>query len=384
MYNKKLVFWSACTGMFIFGIGLITLGSVAPDLREKLYLDNLSSGALFSILPFGILAGSLLFGPVADKYGYKFLMTGSCFLMSLGFEGVAFTSNIGILKICILLIGLGGGIINGSTNAMVSDISEKNKSANLSLLGVFFGIGALGMPLFLGILKNRLTYDSIVASTGILILIAAIFYIFVHFPPAKQIQASPFKGIKAFLKDKALILIAFFLFFQSSFEGIINNWTTTYLIGHLSVQQNIALYGLSLFVAGMAFMRFVTGTVFINIPVRKILIASFFLILSGLFTLESGSSIYPALAGLFLLGAGLAGGFPIMLGFVGELYAELSGTAFSFVLFFGLTGNMLINYMMGIISQKYGIKHLMTVAFAESLVLIFLCILILKNLKKNK
>jgi FHS family glucose/mannose:H+ symporter-like MFS transporter len=384
MYNKKLVFWSACTGMFIFGIGLITLGSVAPDLRQKLNLDDLSSGTLFSILPFGILAGSLLFGPVVDRYGYRFLMIVSCFLMSLGFEGVAFTSNAGILKICILLIGLGGGIINGSTNAMVADISEKNKSANLSLLGVFFGIGALGMPLVLGILKSRLAYDSIVATTGILILIAAIFYIFVHFPPAKQIHASPFKSIRAFLKDRILILIAFFLFFQSSFEGIINNWTTTYLIGHFSVQQNMALYGLSLFVAGMAVMRFISGTFFINIPVRKILIASFFLIFLGLVTIKSGSSIYPALTGLVLLGAGLAGGFPIMLGFVGELYAELSGTAFSFVLIFGLTGNMLINYMMGIISQKYGIKHLMTVAFAESLVLIFLCIIILKNLKKNK
>ena len=38
----------------------------------------------------------------------------------------------------MFLFGLGGGAINGATSALVSDISEKEKGANLSLLGVFF------------------------------------------------------------------------------------------------------------------------------------------------------------------------------------------------------------------------------------------------------
>ena len=50
----------------------------------------------------------------------------------------------------MFLFGLGGGAVNGATNALVSDISEKDKGANLSLLGVFFGLGALGMPFILG------------------------------------------------------------------------------------------------------------------------------------------------------------------------------------------------------------------------------------------
>jgi hypothetical protein len=37
------------------------------------------------------------------------------------------------------VLGFGGGIINGSTNAVVADISSEDKGANLSLLGVFFG-----------------------------------------------------------------------------------------------------------------------------------------------------------------------------------------------------------------------------------------------------
>jgi fucose permease len=85
-----------------------------------------------------------------------------------------------------------------------------------------------------------------------------------------------------------------------------------------------------------------------------------------------------------MLGAGLAGGFPIMLGFVGNKYRELSGTAFSLVLVIALAGNIIINYCMGIIAQAYGIQNLITVAFAELFVMIVLCIFILKKINKNK
>ena len=69
MSKNILVFIAACAGMFLFGITLITLGSVATDLRSKFQLSGTDAGTLFSILPFGILTGSLVFGPVCDRYG---------------------------------------------------------------------------------------------------------------------------------------------------------------------------------------------------------------------------------------------------------------------------------------------------------------------------
>ena len=86
------------------------------------------------------------------------------------------------------------------------------------------------------------------------------------------------------------MLIAFFLFFQSGFEAIINNWTTTYLIDQHSVQQNNALFGLSSFVAGMTIMRLLNGSVLRSVSVKKLLISSFIMILLGLTILKAGNS----------------------------------------------------------------------------------------------
>jgi MFS family permease len=176
-----------------------------------------------------------------------------------------------------------------------------------------------------------------------------------------------------------LILIAFFLFCQSAFEAIINNWTTTFLTSGLSVPQNQALYALSLFVVGMTLMRLLLGSVFRNTALKKLWIGAFGMIFLGLLFLFIGKYFYLSVTGLILLGAGLAGGFPLMLGLVGDRYKELSGTAFSLVFVIALLGNMLINYGMGIIAQLYGIQHLITVAFIEMLVMIILCYNILKN-----
>jgi len=383
MHKRKLLFWAACFGMLFFGISLITLGAVVPGLKEKYHLDEISSGTLFSIMPFGILVGSLFFGPFCDKYGYKILLALSCFFMFAGFEGIAYAPSHSILKICVFLFGVGGGAINGATNALISDISEKDKGANLSLLGVAFGLGALGMPFILGILENKFNYEVIVSIVGVATFIVGVFYLIIKFPPPKQSSGFPLAHSFSWIKDKLLILIAFFLFCQSSFEAIINNWTTTYLTTRLSILPNKALYALSLFVVGMTVMRLLLGSIFRNTDGKKIWIGSFTMIFLGLVFLLIKSSGF-SLAGLIVLGAGLAGGFPIMLGFVGDCYKELSGTAFSLVLVIALLGNMIINYCMGIIAQNYGIQHLITVAFAELIAMILLCTAILKKLNKNK
>jgi FHS family glucose/mannose:H+ symporter-like MFS transporter len=379
MYSKKIVFWSSCLGMLLFGIVLITLGSVIPDLKAKLNLNNVSSGTLFSILPFGVLAGSMIFGPIVDKYSYRILLALSCVIVATGFLGIGFTDELVILKICTFLIGIGGGAINGATNALVADISEKDKSANLSLLGMFFGVGALGMPLVLGLLRNITGFEVILISVAVLSLLSGLIFIIIQFPPPKQPHGFPVARSFGMLKDRVLIMIAFFLFMQSSFEAIMNNWTTTFLIEDRLIPQNRALIALSSFVAGMAFMRLLIGGFLRSLPEKKLLLISFLILFTGLIFMKSGNTVISAFTGLILLGAGLAAGFPAMLGVTGNRYAELSGTAFSLVLFIALLGNISVNYLMGIIARNFGIHHLITVAIILFILMILLYIFIFRE-----
>jgi MFS transporter, FHS family, glucose/mannose:H+ symporter len=383
MYNKKLVFWAACFGMLLFGICLITLGSIAPDLKIKFQLNDISAGTLFSILPIGILGGSLLFGPVCDRYGYKLILILSCAGMCAGFEGIAFAASLSFLKASVFIFGFCAGIINGATNAVVSDISTQAKGANLSLLGVFFGIGALGMPFLLAVLKSYFSSFQILSGIGWLMLAVGIFYSLVKFPPSKKALGFAFAKTKNLFKEKYLILIALFLLFQGCMETIFNNWTTTYFTRHLLIAESNALYALSLFVVGMTVMRLLIGSVFRKIQPSALMFASLVIILSGILLIHFGQAFYLPVTGLILVGVGLAAGFPIMLGLAGNRYAAQSGVAFSFIFTIGLTGNMLVNYLMGIVADKFGIHHLTTFAFVELIFMLLFCLIIFRLQPQN-
>jgi FHS family glucose/mannose:H+ symporter-like MFS transporter len=384
MYKKNLVFAAACMGMLLFGIELITLGSLAPDIKLKFQLDEIASGTLFSILPFGILFGSLVFGPIADRFGYKSLLVISCLGFFASFEGIAFSNSTQLLRICIFMIGLFGGVINGATNAVVADITSNQKGANLSLLGVFFGIGALGMPFILATLKPIYSFERIIAVTGVLIALVAIFYSAIRFPLSKRAEGFPLTRSKQLFKEPFLILVGFFLFFQSSYEALVNNWTTSFLSSQRGIDKQNALYALSLSVAGLTLMRFLLGTILRSLSARTTLIFSFCLLALANLLLISANDYTILIIALISMGMGLAGGFPILLGMVAEKYADRSGTAFSFVLLFALTGNMLLNYGMGQIAARWGIDRLPVVLFIELALMCCLFIFIFQLSKKNK
>src|SRR3954466_2050709 len=185
MYKKNLVFAAACLGMLLFGIVFLSLGSVNNMLAERFGLDDSAIGTLTALLPFGILVGSLVFGPVVDRFGYRWMLVGASLIVGAALEGMAFATSHAVVKWCVFAIGFGGGILNGATNALTADVSEGERGAKLSLLGVFFGIGALAMPSALAALSPRYPLDRIVAGIGVLSLLPAIYCLMIAFPQPK-------------------------------------------------------------------------------------------------------------------------------------------------------------------------------------------------------
>jgi fucose permease len=305
----------------------------------------------------GIMAGSLVFGPLVDRYGYKWLLVASAALILVGLEGIAFASSLGAMRTAVLLIGFGGGVINGAVNALVADVSvEGERGAAISLLGVFFGLGAVGVPFALGMLLGRYSYSAIVAGVGAVVLGAIVFMVATRFPAPKQPQGFPIAEGARLLGDPVLLLFGLILFLESGVELTVGGWTATYFRDELGVTGQRALVFLSLYWLGMMLARLVLGSVLRRTSQVRALLACIAIALVGSFLVIGSRGLAPAALGVFLLGVGFAATFPVILGFVGDRYANLSGTAFSITFVMALTGGMVMPYITGVLGARYGLR----------------------------
>ncbi len=342
--------------MLVHGCVMTTLGSVLPPLIERFDMDKASAGALFSLLGLGVLSGSIAFGPIVDRYGFKMLFIVCAALIVAGLEGIAYAGNMTALRAAIVLIGLGGGALNGGTNAVVADISEGARGAGLSLLGVFFGIGASGVPFLTGILLKSFSYSTLVAGIGGFVLLPTVFFFSVRFPAAKQPQGFPLHEGLRLLRAPFLWLIGLLMFIQSGIETTIAGWITSFLGEELAMRPDTAAFYLAIFWVSMIAARLLLGWLLRKASPSLVWRAFLGVALFGSLMLLFAPGAELAAMALFVTGFGLAASFPVALGFTGDRYPALSGTAFSIVFVMAMIGGSVLPYMVGLIGQSSGLR----------------------------
>jgi len=383
-YSPRQVFWTACAGMLLFGVCMITLGSLSIPVGRRFRLGPSEIGALFSVMPLGVLTGSLLFGPVCDRHGYRTPLIVACLLLSIGFQGIAYAADTRQLAAFIFLCGLGGGIVNGATNGVVADISTSDKGGDLSLLGVFFAVGAVGMPALLALFARSHAYDTVLSGVGLLPLPVALACRLVRFPAPKVQPSVPLRETFRLATDPRLLGMSLFLFLQAGLEATISNWSTRYLADQKGLDTASALYALSLSVVGMALARIVIGGALRGWSPSKVLFTSFPVTILAMLLLSTGRGQPAAYAALFLTGIGIAAAFPLMMGLIGDAFPRMSASAFSIALAIALSGNMALNYAVGALTERFGITLLPTVAISLTTLMAATAAAILRKPTHNK
>jgi MFS family permease len=376
-FSVSKVNFAACAGMAYFGVAMLSLGAILPPLKVAVP----EAMGLPPIMSVGIIIGTILFGPVMDRFGYKWLLIISSFLLMLGLLGLAAGAHLGLqqnvvlnfLRVSIFLVGLGGGVLNGETNALVSDIyDDEHRGSKLSVLGACYCIGALLWTLacfatsdllvkFAGVAVNGYQFCLIVFSVIMAALI--IFFICTTFPEAKlkAVANSVGKPVKSaaeeinfwnsfkFIKYPALVLVAAVLFFQSALEGTSGSYTTSFLTaipGGLAA--NIATLSLTMFTIGMMAGRFALGALMKKM--QSIMVLNFYMVVGVVGAILMSflpASITAVYASMILLGFGVGATYPVMLNYLGGIFRRQSGAAFSLAIFIALCGQFLGNFFVG-------------------------------------
>ncbi|MCK5699858.1 MAG: hypothetical protein KAI29_01835, partial [Cyclobacteriaceae bacterium] len=173
-----------------------------------------------------------------------------------------------------------------------------------------------------------------------------------------QGQGMSLKIVGSLLRKRMLILLSFVLFFQSGWESLVNNWTTTYLVEVKELADKTALFYLTLFVLAFTISRFSLRFILKKYSHVIVMYISTCIALLGGVIMIISYSISMVVTSLLITGIGLAAAFPVILGIIGDRFTKYSGTAFGIVLTIALVGNMIVNFFIGIMTNIYGTEIL--------------------------
>ncbi len=370
MYNENRVFIAACLCLCLFGMVAVSVGSVLPEIVSKFGVGKIEAGVITSLLPAGILVGSIFFGPIADRFGYKELYIICCGLVLIGLQALAFGTAWWMIQLAVFAVGCGGGVLNGGTSAIVADISDEvERGARLSLLGIFYGVGAIAMPTILAVLANWFSRETIFLGIGGFVVGIIIYLVSTAFPPPKQAGGTPVGAMGSLIQNKVLLGLSLFLLFQSGMESVISSWITSFLQAQPNILPEMALLALTVHMVALTLMRVVLSRILKVYPSFQVLVAGYLLMVLGCLVLWWSPNYTVSLIGLILLGCGFAGGFPIIFAQIGTLWSEVSGTAFSVALTIALTGGISLSYLMGVVAHHYGVEKLPLLLLASTICL---------------
>lgn len=166
-----------CLGLAILdGIDAQLIGFVIPAMSNDWGIAPASFGFALALSTGAMVVGSLLFGPLADRYGRRRIIIVCTVIFSVFTLATAFVTSMGALIVLRVIAGLGLGGVTPNLVAMVSEYSPARVRATM----VTVTIAGMSLGGFLGgfgaaFLIPRFGWQSLFVLGGVLplVLVAA-------------------------------------------------------------------------------------------------------------------------------------------------------------------------------------------------------------------
>jgi FHS family glucose/mannose:H+ symporter-like MFS transporter len=324
---------NAC--MFIFGIVLLLMGTLLPGLN----VNGTRAGGLGSFPLAGILTATLFIGPVLDKRGAKPALAAALTLIAVSLAVTPSLLSYAALAAAAFVYGIGGGVLNTATNALIADLSASGRGAALNLLGFSFSMGAVAAPLLMSASGSRLPPSAVVRILGFAAAIVLIPVLALRFPAPAHPQ-TPLRSLLKILKVPLVWVFGVLLFFESGNENCMFVWAgkmTQDLLHVATRQADFALLGLSV---ALGIGRLLAALWLRGLGSRNTLLISSGVTIAGAGVVMNARGLGGLIGGFCVIGFGLAAIFPTALGLAGDRFPYQTGTVFGAVMTVALVGGV--------------------------------------------
>lgn len=366
------------TALAYFAIFIFAFDAqIYPSIITEVAANPLGQGLILSSSYVLFPVTSVAAGYVADKIGKPFILSLGAVVMAVPFVFGGFLPLLQLRIVFALAFGIGGGIIEGQSSALLTDLHPGNERSVLNISQVFYCLGAAGGPFFISMLYRLvpdLSVRMLLLSFGFASLILFPLFLSLSFYYRGRTIKHAEAPIKTLFTNGTFRLLCLSMFLYVSAEIGTAVWLARYGVEYLSMTLETAPLLIMFFWIGLGITRFIVGVFPLRISSFKLittclLSAIIFQMLSFLFL-----DRYLVFIFVTLLGASLGTIWPTLVSIAGRYFRDKSGSAIGIMIACGAVGIPIISLLTSWISSIPFIRLRGTMLFLS---LFFLANLIL-------
>lgn len=260
---KRLI-WISCFTYLLIGLANIILGSVLTEFLHYYGKSYSAGGFMIAMQSFGFFIGVMSASVLVKKVERKKLILLALLAIGLSQLGFSLLLPWEICLVFAMLTGMGAGFTEPLIGSFIIDAVQSKKAVVFSRLEVFFGIGALVMPLCSGWLAATGYFRYSFMVLFVYALLIVLFWLKLSLKDVltenaekkdDQHQKQPSH------REKKAYLPGFFLFFlfYVGVEVSFMNFLPSIIIQKLDAAPFLATFSVTFFWAAMVIGRLFSG-----------------------------------------------------------------------------------------------------------------------------
>ncbi len=364
--------YAASLGMFVYASSVVATPIILLRIADELSFSLAEGGGIEAVRAVFLLAILVASGAAAVRFGKRASLSAGSFALGVGLIAYAFAPTYAVVLLAIVLVGLGGGVLEALLNPLVQDAHADDSGRYLNIVNAFFSVGVLTSVIVVGDLLTRgVSWRLLIGAIGLLSVACGVFFLAVRDPESGPARASgreaasadtgarlsgAWHHARAIVREPAFWLFSVAMFCGGGAEGAFTFWSASYIQIHFDALARAGAFGTAAFAAGMVVGRLGFGRFVPQRGLRALIIAS---ALTGVVASLGAWAIGTAVgfyAIVFVAGLSIACFWPSIQSHSAAVIPLDSTMLFILLSCAGIPGFGLTSWVMGLIAESYGLR----------------------------
>jgi MFS family permease len=327
---------------FMAGLCFASWASRIATVQQKMGLSDAALGAVLFSLPVGLMCSLPFSGWIITKIGSKLLLLSAIIVYGIALVSLGLAQNTFQLVICLVCYGFSSNAVNISVNTQaVATEGLYGKPIMASFHGLWSLAGFTGAGIGTLMIANRVDpfhHFVIILGINVVGVIVVSRYLYDDYGVAQSEERLAMSLRQKLSLMVPLITLGSIAFCSMICEGAMFDWSVIYFKKVLIAPIALQGAGFTAFMFTMAGGRFVADLFAARFGLKRTLQVSGSLTATGLLIAVVFPTIYTAIAGFMLVGAGVSSVVPMVYSAAGKSKTMSAGVALAAVSTIGFVG----------------------------------------------